>query len=899
MKVFFGSATILAAFLLSIALQVPAEELPPEQTVHVSLTRDRSIHHFRQTDLTGWQGIGLPPEFKEFPITLDNSKTDERTCNPVLVMTGEKYKEELDFSASGGLGLTRIYRSRIAKGTLFGANWMSSLDYPGLALAKAYTNWAGYQMYHEVTLTQPDGTSYLYKSAFIDQTTGDSAEYYSSSSSSTGRLTWNATSGYKITTDDKIYHYPDGNLRTIKDLRTGNVLTFSRVGAVLKITDSAGRWVELTKNQYGVVTQVRDPAGNVWTYVYDPNSPLRLAKVVSPGSSPDIREYHYEDPNPKLLTGISINGVRYSRYSYQSDGRVGRSALEGGAESDTFVYGGTNFTMVTDAHGQPTTYNYTDVLGERKLTSVTRETTPTCPLASVSKIAYDSYGYTDYELDWNGNKTDYTYDSFGTLQEVVTAAGTPQASKTTHTWTGTLRTGIKLIQSEYKDASDVPYLRVNYAYSTVLPALLASETWTDLTTGDQRKTEYGYTLHSNGTLASKTVSTPLPDGGMATTRFSYDTAGNLTSRTNALNQTEYWSEHNGLGQPGRYVDINGVATTFAYRANGTLESFTQLLPSGDRVTKLTYNNDRKVTDIVFADGSAKRWRYSAGGRLESVGNGAGQFVTSSLDIAANSLKTSSPREMPSMNSTSLVANSSGTFSSTTRLDSLARPYTTTGNNSQQLDYRYDSNGNLTSVTDALNRKTSYEYDPQNRLFKITAPDGGVTRMEYGADGLLRAVIDPRALRTTYDYNGFGDRIKLTSPDTGVTTYNFDAAGRLERENRQDGKVITYKWDALGRMLSRTSGAITESFTYDEGNYGGGKLTRMNDATGQTTYSYNAAGQLTGQINNVFGQVLTTTWSYDSSGRLIGMTYPTGLSLVYEYDAYGRITSIKTASQLHN
>jgi len=90
MKVFFGSATILGSLFVIDSAPGACRGAPPEQTVHVSLTRDRSIHHFRQTDLTGWQGIGLPPEFKEFPITLDNSKTDERTCNPVLVMTGEK-----------------------------------------------------------------------------------------------------------------------------------------------------------------------------------------------------------------------------------------------------------------------------------------------------------------------------------------------------------------------------------------------------------------------------------------------------------------------------------------------------------------------------------------------------------------------------------------------------------------------------------------------------------------------------------------------------------------------------------------------------------------------------------------------------------------------------------------
>lgn len=908
MKRYFGFGSTLIGFLLLASFQVPVLALPPQGNecdrwgciTHGERPKrlDPAVHHFRQVDTTGSSSEPKAPvEFKEPPIAESNSKTNTRTCNPVLVTTGEKYKEELDFSANGGLGLTRIYRSMVTKGNLFGGNWMSSLDYPSLAVAKPYTNWAGNRMYHEITLTQPDGTSYLYQSAFVDQKTGNSAEYYSSSSTVTGRLTWSTEEGYKITTNDKIYHYPDGELRTIRDLSTGNVLTFTRIGAVLKVTDSAGRWVELTKNQYGVVWQVRDPSGNIWTYEYDPNSPLRLSRVISPGTSPDIREYHYENVNPKLLTGISINSVRYSRYSYHTDGRVSKSMLEGGAESDTFIYGG-NFTTVTDAYGQSTTYHYSDVLGERKLTSVSRTATSTCPLASVSETAYDNYGYTDYKIDWNGNKTDYTFDSFGTLQDVTTAAGTPQASKIKNTWSGTLLTGIKLMQSEYMDASGISYLRVNYTYSTVLPALLASEIWTDPKTGVQHKTEYNYVLHNNGTLANKTVSTPLRDGGMATTTFAYDSGGNLVSRTNPLNQTEYWSGYNGLGQPGRHVDINGIGTTFTYSPKGTLESFTQLLPSGDRTTTLSYNNDRKITDIVFADGSAKRWRYSAGGRLEAVGNSAGQLITSALDIAAKVVTTSSSREVPSMNGPALVGNPDGTFTSKTQYDSLARPYVTSGNNRQQIKYGYDLNGNLTSMTDAGGHKTTYDYDPQNRLTKVTAADGGITQMEYNAAGLLKAVTDPRALRTTYDYNGFGERIRQISPDTGVTSFTFDAAGRVETETRQDGKVIVYKWDALGRMLSRQSGVTIESFTYDEGSYGVGKLTRISDATGQTDYGYNAAGQLISQVNNVYGQTLTTTWSYDNSGRLIGMTYPTGLALIYDYDAYGRIKSIKTVSELH-
>ena len=59
-----------------------------------------------------------------------------------------------------------------------------------------------------------------------------------------------------------------------------------------------------------------------------------LASVTSPGASPDVRTYHYENSaDRQLLTGISINGVRYSTYKYYADKRVQESGLAGGEGS--------------------------------------------------------------------------------------------------------------------------------------------------------------------------------------------------------------------------------------------------------------------------------------------------------------------------------------------------------------------------------------------------------------------------------------------------------------------------------------------------------------------------------------------------------------------------------------
>lgn len=55
--------------------------------------------------------------------------------------------------------------------------------------------------------------------------------------------------------------------------------------------------------------------------------------------------------------------------------------------------------------------------------------------------------------------------------------------------------------------------------------------------------------------------------------------------------------------------------------------------------------------------------------------------------------------------TTPVATVDGEFSSTVVRDSLGRAYRRLGNNSQQVNYSYDNNGNLLTATDAQNHIT--------------------------------------------------------------------------------------------------------------------------------------------------------------------------------------------------
>lgn len=815
------------------------------------------------------------------------------TSNPVIIATGEKVKEEYDVTAAGnyGLNLSRTYRSRSDVWGGFGPNWLSEYDYGPLVPSGCdkHTDYPGRCIPHTLTATFPDGGSYIY----VRSTTAyGGLGYLVSNSSSMGQINYDPGYGFRLSRNNKVLAYSEsGYIQTITSKGGATLLqfTYDATGrALARVTNTVGQSLDFTwtGNQ---VTSVKDSAGNFWTYGY--NGAGMLSTVTSPGSAPDIKTYHYDYPgNPRLLTGISINGVRYSTYNYYGDGRVSSSSLAGGEEADTFAYG-TNQTTVTDSRGQSTTYTYVASQDGLKLASVSRAATSTCGASTASTVYYAN-GWPNYSLDWNGNKTTYAYDTNGRLGRVTTAAGTTISLQKYNTWSGD-----DLSSSTFISTNGTNFARVTYTYYTASNGLangkLATEVWADLRTGAQRSTSYTYTFHANKALATYSVIRALPGGASGTTTYSYDTLGNLISLTNAVGHQWTWSNYNGLGQPGRMTDPNGVVTDYTYYPNGNLATSTSYLNSGTRTTTNYYNNDHQLTDVAYASGRVDRFRYNAAGRLEYVGNALNEFVRLGVDVASNTTTVSSSRNVPSLSGSTPVAVAGGAFSATRRLDSLRRPLSDSGNGGQQVSYSYDNNGNLKTSQDAAGRVTSYEYDAQNRLTRATAPDGGVIVNAYDTEGRLSTVTDPRGLATSYTYNGLGQLLSQASPDSGTTTYAYDSAGRLASESKANGLTISYTWDAIDRMTSRTSGGVTETFTYDEGTYGKGKLTRINDATGQTTFQYSGAGELVSQASTIYGVTYTTSWSYDAAGRLLGMSYPNGLVLSYGYDGYGRLSAISS------
>ena len=608
------------------------------------------------------------------------------TSNPVVIATGEKFKAEIDFVAKGayGISLTRTYRSTSTTGKIFGVNWPSTLDGLSISYTLAGCRYFDVLCYpRNATLRDPDGAQYAYRQI------GSTEDYKVYGSAAAGTLSYIGYQQWQLLRNDKIYTFDaSGKLTTVATAFTGAV-SESRTytaGKLTGITNLVGQSVSLawTGNN---VTSITDTGGNVWTYAYNAGM---LAMATSPGPAPNIRKYHYEAVGDNtLLTGISINGVRYSTYAYSADKRVLTSGLTGDEERDSFVYG-TNQTTVTNAAGQATTYNFTSINGSLKHTSISRASTDSCPNSSSAQTFYDSNGYIQYTYDWNGNRTNYVFDGAGKLQQTTTGANTTAALTAVYTWAGDDLTAI-----DYKGTNNATYSRVQYSY-TILPGLightLSGTKIFDSANSQQRQFTYVYAVHSNGAVATKTVTQSLPNSDTAVTTYTYDTLGNLTAVTNALGQQVLWSSYNGLGLPGRMVDINGVITDFNYDGKGNQTSAVQYLSSGNRISTLSYNGSNQVTDISYPDGRVARFRYSASERLNLMGNAQNKFVQLNIDVPTRTATSRSSRNMPSLSGTTPAATAGGEFISTTQRDSLGRPWKDKGNNGQQVTYEYDGNG---------------------------------------------------------------------------------------------------------------------------------------------------------------------------------------------------------------
>jgi YD repeat-containing protein len=831
--------------------------------------------------------------------------------NPINIGIGNKFQSEIDYRGPGSFPLqfSRFYNSDPTQlNTTFKP--ASINNNIGLLWRSFYDRRIGFDG-QDTTALRPDGKQLKFNS------NGFTTVFPQSDVIDRLQLTFNPINGlqtgwkYTDSINDIVENYDTARKLTSITNREGLTQTLSYDGSnrLTIVTDSFGRTLSFTYDSSNRVATMTDPNGGVYQYAYDGNN--NLTSVINPDST--VRTYHYENTSfVNALTGITDENIsRFSTYQYDTQGRATSTTHAGGADQATVSYG-TNSATVTDTLGATLSYDFSIAINVPKRNGTTQ------PAASGSGTVtdvrtYDANGNVAASTDFNGNRTNYTYDLARNLEtarvEGLTSGGsTTAATRTISTqWHSTFRLPIVIAE---------PLRKTTLVYNgdsgascgfkadgvTLVPGVLCSKTvqaTTDTTgaaglsptvTGTARV--WTYTYNVNGSVL--TINGPRTDVTDVTTYTYYANnatcsgasavgcRGQVETITNAAGHVTSITDYNAHGQPLSITDPNGLVTTLAYDTRLRLTSRTV----GSEVTSYLYDGVGQLTTVTLPDTSFLSYTYDAAHRLTQIADNLGNKIVYTLDLMGNRTQ-----EQVFDPSNTLAQTRSRVYNSLNRLTQEI------GASSQTTAYTYDNQGNVTGIDGPLSGTTDVTvnaYDALNRLTQMTNPLSGVVGYGYNGVDQLTSVTDPRTLVTSYSYDGLNNLNQQASPDTGTTANTYDAAGNLLTSTDAKSQVTTYTYDVLNRVASIVyAGGVTHSYTYDQGTNGKGRLTQITEPNSVTAYAYDPQGRLLSETRTINGVPYATAYGYDSAGRMTSVTYPSGRVVNYTLDSLGHIQSVAT------
>ncbi len=715
-------------------------------------------------------------------------------------------------------------------------------------------------------------------------------------------------SGWELTELDGMVHVFDATGRWTRTAdRNGNakVAIYNGGGQLASVSFPDGRSETFAYHGSGKLASISEVGvggspTRVWLYTWTGDD---LARV----DRPDGTAWEFFYTGTGLLTRWDLISTNLARriegaWEYDSSGNAikawrGDPVSDGPSAVDLY-------TFSYDVPARPTRTQVTDPLGMVTIYDVARDTVsdspkatriqgdcPTCGLGPNSQLTYADAAnplLPTQMIDGRGLVTQYSYNSKGQMTSKTEAAGTPLARTTTYQY----------------DAPGFPQFPTRIEMpstsggSAVKATIFSYSGTGDLETrtveGAEAGGAFSYATQAAYNAAGQPLTLDPPGHGTADqTTYTYDsTRGSLLplTRTDPLVGATSFA-YDGWNRQTTVTDANGVQTITSYDALNRVTSVTQkgATPVEDLVTTHVYNPFGDLLRTVLPRGNAIEYGYDPAGRLvivERKPDAATPAERSLYTLDAYGHRTK--EQLQRWNGTAWVTGSFTDFvySSRCHLDKTVHADGTV------TEYAYDCNGNLEQVWDAKHPRGTnpmptqlYAYDALNRLTSMTQPwtgaGGGTAVTSYGYDvqDHLNRVTDAEGNVTTYTY---GDRDLMTaqvSPASGTTAYAYDEHGEQILEMDARGIAQARTVDALDRVTAVTyaNSELNVAYTYDDPavSFSKGRLTRITRHGEAVDYRYDR-----------FGRILqdgALGYGYDANGNPASLTYPGGVEAVTTFD----------------
>ncbi|HEY1687933.1 MAG TPA: DUF6531 domain-containing protein [Solirubrobacteraceae bacterium] len=721
---------------------------------------------------------------------------------------------------------------------------------------------------HSITVVQANGSTV----SFIEEDGSLRPPAWSQD-----KLTGDSEEGYVLTLANQIvYRFAgSGRLESVTE-RNGNAtsLVYNGAGELAAITGSAGRTITLGYNAEKLVTSATGPMGHVVKYGYESG---KLASVTMPGESSPRWRFIYDSSH--RMTSM-INGLGgETTNTYNSASQV-TSQKDPAGNVLKWEYEAFNTKITDEATGSVTVDEYDS---NDDLTAVTHGYGT--GEESTQSLTYDEAGDTLSETDGDGNTTTYEYNAASDKIKEID----PEGHETS--WT-------------YNAEHDV-----------------TSET---LPSGETTSTEYD--AHGNPIKISR----PGPGETTQTTRYEYDSDGDLISMTDPLGH-EWHYGYDEAGEQTSETDPEGDETTWGYDEDGLLTS--EVKPRGNvegaepsaYTTTIERDERGRPVKITGPEGEEAGYEYDAEGDVTAATDADEHTTRTTYNTEGKPVKETLP----------------GGASSETEYNALGEVVAQINADKEATHYVHNLLGLVSEVVEPLERTTTKTYDVDGALHTITTPEGQTATYAYDRDGQLESVSysEGGTHEVNYAYNPNG-QVTSRVDGTGTSSYHYDQLGRLtETVDGHGGKVtyaynlanevtqVTYPngksvedaYDDAGRMTSVTDWlGHTSAFAYDPD--GEQASTGFPEASGEEdAYAYDRAGQLTAIHMLEHGEPLATLAYERGLDGNVSKTTQTGLpgpetteygyteddqlksagATEYEYDPAGNPTKLGSTSGTFN
>jgi len=576
------------------------------------------------------------------------------SCNcekgdPINGGTGNLRETETDYAGSGSnsLHLTRTYNSQSLRNSRFGANWADAFQRLVLT-SPDYPN--------DAAVRRADG-----KEIFFTLTNGvyvsdaDVTDRLAAARDGTGKVTsWQ----YLVGADQSKENYDANGRLTSIVFRNGVVWTLSyssastaaivapTAGLLLSVTDNFGYVLNFSYDSNRRISRMTDAKGQLYQYAYDRDN--NLISVTYPDSA--VRTYVYNEAIytenaslPHALTGL-IDEAQIRLSTWRYDAK-------GNAISSEHADGIDRHAFVFNTLGTQTTI--TDPLGTATVYTYqtiqdTLRNTGFSQMPGAGSVAAS----VSFQYDANGNniksidqKGNITTHSYDTTRNLET-------SRTEAYGTVTARTMSTSWHPVYRLPVKIaePLLLMTFTYDTAGNLLSRTEQATTDTTGAAglSPTTSGpsrtWRWTYNNVGQILTATSPRTDVVEKTT-FTHDTSGNLTTIVDARNKTTQLSLYDANGRAGRIAWPTGATTDLTWDARGWLTQIMDTASSVVRTTRYTYAPTGLLTDVMAFDGSAIHYSYDAAHRLTGISDSLGNRISYALDNKGNRIadKSSDPQ----------------------------------------------------------------------------------------------------------------------------------------------------------------------------------------------------------------------------------------------------------------